>query len=324
MKRWLFALLAALGISSSAQAQFTIDIAGKNPTNIEGLWWNASESGWGAAFTQQFHIIFVTLYTYDASGYPTWYVVTDCRVSGNSCSGALYRAGNGQPLTTQWRSTAGVQQVGFFTATFSGTSAGTLTFTIDGVSAVKSITRTIYNTSGPAPAVETSRQKTERLVGGTWSHTYTLSTTTFTDRFTFGGSLIAAQFAGDFYAVGRDQFNTDVLAGYSTQNDFWGLLNPGITIDEFFTYQFNTLNSVGGCYYLISPAGSTNLSRCYSFSGSRSPPKVFFEPDSGKVLSEQERVELVAGDKTEYVVDQAVLDQYLRAYAARKTYQSRR
>jgi hypothetical protein len=34
----------------------------------EGIWWNASESGWGLNVAQQGNVLFATWFTYDTSG----------------------------------------------------------------------------------------------------------------------------------------------------------------------------------------------------------------------------------------------------------------
>src|SRR5205807_4107411 len=55
------------------------------------LWWNADESGWGMAIAHQYGVMFLAWYVYDATGKPTWYVASNCVVSGSNCSGTLYR-----------------------------------------------------------------------------------------------------------------------------------------------------------------------------------------------------------------------------------------
>lgn len=43
-----------------------------------------------------------------------------------------------------------------------------------------------------------------------------------------------------------------------------------ITSDFYYTFTFTDANHVAGCFYLITPSGSTNLSKCYPMIGSRS------------------------------------------------------
>ncbi|WP_239235341.1 RCC1 domain-containing protein [Candidatus Nitrotoga sp. BS] len=113
--------------------------------DYSALWWNENESGWGLAITQQFGMIFATMYTYDASGNPVWYVASSCPLSGNSCAGDLYQVTGGSAPTVAWNDAAKVvTKVGTVNFTFQNSSAGTLTYTINGVSGVKVISRQLF------------------------------------------------------------------------------------------------------------------------------------------------------------------------------------
>jgi hypothetical protein len=127
---------------------------------------------------------------------------------------------------------------------------------------------------GPsAPAVETSRQKTERLLGGTWTFTYSIGSTSFTARYQLTSVQPLTSSPGDFLAIGTDEFGDPVGGGYITSSNLWGLLDQSIILDRFFTFNFSDLNHVSGCYYQLTPPGSTNLGTCYPMSGVRSPFK---------------------------------------------------
>jgi N-acetylmuramoyl-L-alanine amidase len=68
-----------------------------------GLWYaGEAESGWGMSVTQHNGIIFVTIFTYDATGQPTWYVMSNCTLAGNTCNGKLYSVTDGKPPITAW------------------------------------------------------------------------------------------------------------------------------------------------------------------------------------------------------------------------------
>ncbi|CAN5257358.1 hypothetical protein BH11PSE11_BH11PSE11_15740 [soil metagenome] len=122
---------------ATGSAQPTIDYS--------ALWWNPNESGWGIALTQQFGMIFATMYTYDANGNPLWYVASSCPVSGKTCSGDLYRVNGGTVPTLTWNGAAKlVTKVGTTTFNFSDASNGTMNFTINGVSSSKLITRQLF------------------------------------------------------------------------------------------------------------------------------------------------------------------------------------
>ncbi|MGH7894090.1 MAG: hypothetical protein ACREQL_05430, partial [Candidatus Binatia bacterium] len=113
-------------------------------TDHTDLWWNPNESGWGMAVSQQASVMFLAWYVYDNAGKPVWYVASNCNVSGNGCSGTLYRT-TGPPLGP----TFNPSQVQAFTAgtvslVFSDANNGTLAYTVNGVTATKTITRQLF------------------------------------------------------------------------------------------------------------------------------------------------------------------------------------
>ena len=138
-------LLAAL--PGKAQT-FTIDTSAASP--LTGLWWNAGESGWGATITQQSSLMFVTMFVYDASGNPVWYTVS-CTISGSSCAADMLKFRGGATPTSPWNGSAvKFLPVGTMTLTFTGNDAGSMAYTLDGLSSSKQITRQIF---GPPASV---------------------------------------------------------------------------------------------------------------------------------------------------------------------------
>lgn len=263
--------VAAL-VMAQATCAYTIDTTSVSPSNVTGLWWNSSESGWGATMTQEANIIFVAMYTYDNSAVPVWYVVPNCPIVGGGCTGGLYRVQGGTAPTRSWAG-AGViaTQVGTMTLAFSDVNNGTMTFTIDGVSGFKSITRQIFATGAPSP--NDNIAKSQKLVGGAWSMTYTIIST-FTDTFRFTSvDTTHPGTTGAYYAQGTDQFGGLVIGGYDPTATSWIILDPGVIIDQIYIFTFSDNNHVAGCYYQANPPGSTNLSNCYNLFGSRSPPQ---------------------------------------------------
>ncbi|HXZ49192.1 MAG TPA: hypothetical protein VEG27_09230 [Usitatibacter sp.] len=120
--------------------------AGSVPPAVDysDLWWNPSESGWGLAMAQQYGVIFLAWYVYDASGKPVWYVASDCVVSGSSCSGTLYRT-TGPPFGPTFDSTQiKVFEAGSVLVSFIDANNAVLSYTVDGVSATKTITRQVF------------------------------------------------------------------------------------------------------------------------------------------------------------------------------------
>ena len=91
------AILAGNGATSVNPAPgtpFTVN-AGSANGPMSGLWHHPDESGWGGTITQQYGKIFAAFYTYESNGAPVWYTVSDCPLSGNGCSGALYKVSGG-------------------------------------------------------------------------------------------------------------------------------------------------------------------------------------------------------------------------------------
>lgn len=122
-------------------------------TNYQDLWWNAAESGWGVNVTHQDNTLFAALFTYSASGQGMWWVMSGgVRQTDGSYLGALYQttgpAFNANPFTPIGPSN--VTQVGTMRFTFGSGTNGTLTYTVNGISVTKAITRQVYATTFPA------------------------------------------------------------------------------------------------------------------------------------------------------------------------------
>ena len=135
------------GVNGTKQVTRQMFATGSVQPSVDysALWWNESESGWGVAITQQYGMIFATMYTYDASGKPVWYVASSCPLSGNNCSGDLYQVTGGSAPTVTWNdATKVVTKVGTVNFAFQNSSAGTLTYTINGVSGTKLISRQLF------------------------------------------------------------------------------------------------------------------------------------------------------------------------------------
>jgi hypothetical protein len=119
--------------------------AGTTPPAVDysDLWWNPNESGWGMAMAQQYGITFLAWYVYDSNGKPTWLVAT-CTMSGSGCSGSLYRTSG--PAFGPTFNPAQVQATaaGTVIVSFLDANNAVLSYTVDGVSATKSITRQLF------------------------------------------------------------------------------------------------------------------------------------------------------------------------------------
>ena len=126
--------------------------AGANP-NYQALWWRSpagSENGWGVNVTHQGDIIFATWFTYDSARRGMWLVMSNGRrTSANTFTGELYRTTGPAFDSITWNgSSVRATQVGTATFSFTDAANGTFSYTVNGVSASKTITRQVF--SSPA------------------------------------------------------------------------------------------------------------------------------------------------------------------------------
>jgi len=116
------------------------------PINYTDLWWNPDESGWGVAITHQFGVMFLAWYVYDGAGNPVWYVASNCALSTSQdgCTGTLYRTTGPVFGSAFDSSNVHVFVAGTVSVSFSNSNNGTLSYTVNGVSSLKSITRQLF------------------------------------------------------------------------------------------------------------------------------------------------------------------------------------
>ncbi len=141
----------------------------------EGLWWGGpTENGWGMSIARQGTMLFNTFFVYDASGTPQWVVMPGgtWNASFTSFTGNLYiPTGSWFGAYDVSRFSSGIP-VGTATFTFSEEHAGTVSYSIAGVSATKSIMRQMFG-AGAAPATN----YTGLWWGGTFQRGWGLSIT---------------------------------------------------------------------------------------------------------------------------------------------------
>jgi hypothetical protein len=110
-------------------------------------WWNAAESGWGVNVVQQEDVLFLTIFVYGPDNSPRWYVgpsvlpVSPQPAGLTRFSGPLYQTTGswfGAPFSS---ASFGFSQVGDVTISFASPAAGTLSYTVNGTSVTKDITR---------------------------------------------------------------------------------------------------------------------------------------------------------------------------------------
>ena len=116
-------------------------------TNYQDLWWNAAESGWGLNIAHQDNTLFATLFTYDAAGRDLWLVMSaGQRQADGSYSGELYRtngsAFNANPVVPT--GPGDVAAVGTMRLRFNNGEGGELTYSYNGTTVTKNITRQVF------------------------------------------------------------------------------------------------------------------------------------------------------------------------------------
>ena len=124
------------------------------PVSYQGLWWRSpaySESGWGVNLSHQGDILFATWYTYDASGAGQWFVVSSANKTGDATyAGTIHRATGPAIDAVPWNpQQVAYEAVGSATFSFTDGSNGTFTYTVNGVTQSKPITKFVF--AQPAP-----------------------------------------------------------------------------------------------------------------------------------------------------------------------------
>jgi C-terminal processing protease CtpA/Prc len=236
---------AAVGDSGFFAAEFNIDV--NSTTEITGLWWNANESGWGVTLTQQYDIIFATLFTYNDDGSPTWYFASDCRVTVSGCSGELFRATGGAEITAEWGDrTIDVEDVGFISFTFSSDGVGRMTFTINGEVGVKEITRQEWSTLTP-DAPKTALWWDENEPG--WGVTLTQQT----------DIAFATVFSYDSNGEPTWHFASDCAVSGDTCNGLLYYMTGGTPLTEIWSDSSLNLNEVGSIEFNFSDTDNGSI-----------------------------------------------------------------
>ena len=112
-------------------------------TDQSDLWYISAESGWGIQFVQRGNLIFFTMFVYDQTGKPIWYVGT-LSPTGSTLiwSGDMYVT-NGPWFGAQPYNPAlfGGRVVGTLTWDGNFITHGTITYSVDGVDVQKNIVR---------------------------------------------------------------------------------------------------------------------------------------------------------------------------------------
>jgi hypothetical protein len=202
----------------STQAKLTLNVSGDGPAiDYSDMWWAGNtENGWGLSITQKGKIQFNAFYIYDANGKPVWTVMPGGSWNSNFTvyTGLIY-----QPTSAPF-SSYDVNQfkpgasVGRATLTFTDANNAVFSYTINGVTGTKQISRQPYGVVDTQPRLIVNdlwwADKQEngwginiaqqaRTLFMVW-YTYGLdgSTTWFTVP---GGAWNGTVFTGDIYAT---------------------------------------------------------------------------------------------------------------------------
>ena len=117
------------------------------PHDYQDLWWaGQGESGWGMSLTQKGATLFAGLYVYDASGRPYWSVMSGCTWNAlfTECSGPLYTPAGTAYFAYDASHLVVGAPVGSATLKFSDGNRATLSYTWQGQSGQKAITRQTF------------------------------------------------------------------------------------------------------------------------------------------------------------------------------------
>jgi hypothetical protein len=144
-------LLSMTSVTGGADDHVLVPYNGPTSTpapevNYQGMWWNPLESGWGIDLAHQGNVIFATWFTHDANGNAWYLTMTAFQTGPGTFTGTLYRT-TGPPLDAAF-DPAQVQrtEVGSGTLSFSDADHGTLSYTVNGISQAKPITRQVFGT----------------------------------------------------------------------------------------------------------------------------------------------------------------------------------
>lgn len=139
LRKWI--LIAAVSFCATA-------FANTYTSDLSDLWWNEAEAGWGVNVNHQREVVFLTFFVYGADGRGTWYTGQASHVGQDSRGALIFTGGmytfsgpsNGTPFNP-----ASVVGRSAGTVTFTAfLDNATLTYTIDGVTVNKVVTRQTF------------------------------------------------------------------------------------------------------------------------------------------------------------------------------------
>jgi hypothetical protein len=130
--------------------------------NYQGLWWRSpagSENGWGVNVAHQGDTIFATWYTYGLDGAPMWLFSDARKTTGSTYTGQLYQA-RGAPFSAYDASRFMASVVGSLTLAFTDADNGSFTYTVNGTTQSKPVTKFVFQNPVPTCSAATSVSET--------------------------------------------------------------------------------------------------------------------------------------------------------------------
>lgn len=265
MKLLRVLLVLALGMAGS----------GANGSNVAGLWFNSSESGWGLNLSQQAGTVFATMFVYDTNGRATWFVTPNlAQASSTTFSGDMYET------TGPWFGSAfnpaavNARKVGTMTFRSDFGITGTVTYVADGVSVVKSVERQTWRTISVAGDFRVSIINLPRASGECSG----IALTAIDDvRFRDTGAITlygssgspVCEISGGFAQYGDYKAHVGSIACGPGQSNFSGSVTMGDLRAEGIAGETTGTEFLTGIMFINGPAGCTKR---YHFSGTRYNP----------------------------------------------------
>ena len=234
-------LLVAMALLFSAPA-FALTYS---TTDVTDLWWNPDESGWGVNVIQEGPVVFATFFVYDANGRAHWYVASDMPVKDITSTsitfgGDLFESHGpyfGGPFDPAAVTRNMVGTANLF-VTFAGT--GRLTYTVNGVTVVKSIVRQTWAVNDSSGAYEGARQ----IVSGSSSTGCNIGSSSFSNvqiaqssnTFAMTGNLAGStcRFNGDYSQQGHMGASTGSFSCDNGVQGTYALADIETTLYGFF------------------------------------------------------------------------------------------
>ena len=224
----------------------------------------------------------------------------DTEVGTDAVGSLTAAASSDQSISLTAPSTAGTYYYGACVDPVSGESA-------TGNNCSRAVTVTVASSTNKP----FNQLQTERLIG-TWVFSYTIISE-FTQTYRLNDVRESPSTPGEWSIFGTDQFGGLVIAGYSPDLEAFSLLDPGIIINRFFTFDFVGSNTVSGCYYQID-VEDDSISQCYPMTGARTSSSTLSslkraQPNTTAAQAELAEIEAVEklGDEIQMEVDPKII-----------------